>query len=346
VNLEPTDPRLAWWAPQPVAAQPMESGTSAMRLDRFSRAAAGTLAQQLGPLANLRSSAGCALVVATDSPWITVHLERLRHHQPIPQSLAVEVDHDGTWQGWDGEDLRPMDGDVAVRLPTGLERGGPVRPCWVWMPTVSTAAIAGVALAPGAMAARTPLPEPAWLAIGDSLTQGFSVQSPRASWVHRAMRHWNMPAWNAGIGGIGVEPAVFSQLIQARPWRLVTIALGSNHAWQEASLADLAERTRILAEQAATSQARQVVWIIPGWKPCEDGKGPADFAGVRLDAAAGARFPRIRAAIREALAPLAPRITTIEDLTPRDARMLPDGLHPQAWASAVMAQRLTTAIVP
>ena len=49
------------------------------------------LAGQIGPLANLRSSSGCAVLLRSDSPVITLHLDRLRHHQFAPVGIDIEV---------------------------------------------------------------------------------------------------------------------------------------------------------------------------------------------------------------------------------------------------------------
>jgi hypothetical protein len=80
------DPRLSYFCPEPV-----DRSLAAVRLERFSRAAYDAVNGQIGPLANLRSSSGCAVVLRTDSPRVTVVLERVRHHQPIPCGIAERV---------------------------------------------------------------------------------------------------------------------------------------------------------------------------------------------------------------------------------------------------------------
>ncbi|MBA2482800.1 MAG: SGNH/GDSL hydrolase family protein, partial [Planctomycetes bacterium] len=280
--LLPSDPRLALSSPVPVLQI-----DGPVRLERFARSATEAVAGQLGPLANLRSSSGCSIWFSTDSPWVELHLERLRHHQPVPCGISAEIARaDGGFDASESEDLRERDGAVAVRLPTGLERGSP-RTVSLWLPLISTCAIAGVEFAAGATVERLEPPTPRWLAIGDSLTQGFSVQSPRQNWVHRLSRRWDLPAWNLGVGGIRIEPAVFAPALAVRTWDLVTIALGSNHAWKESDAITAADRAAELADLALAGGHRRIVWLLPPWKPCEDGLGPAGFAGVPLDRAAG-----------------------------------------------------------
>lgn len=339
IVLTPDDPRIAWIAPLPVDRSQPE-----VRLERFPRAAAETLLGQIGPSANLRSSAGCGLRLASDSPWIELRLARLRHHQPFPQAVALEIGDGDAAAAVHGPDLRAQQGEVTVRLPTGCERGAPPQPLTLWLPCVSTCAVAGIAVADGAVIEPAPVPEPRWLAIGDSLTQGFSVQSPLDGWVHRLSRRLDLPCWNLGIGGVKIEPAAFRWALAARTWDLVTIGLGSNHAWRASDAAVAGERAAELAALALAGDHRRVVWILPPWKPCEDGKGPPDFQGVPLGPDTGERVRAVRAALRDRLAAFAPRLEIAEGHVPGDLRLLPDGLHPHAHGAAIIAERLAAAL--
>ncbi len=337
------DERLAFWCPQPV-----DRSQDAVRLERFPRAAHDALAGQIGPLANLRSSSGCAVVVATDSPTVALHLERLRHHQPVPQGVAFEID-DGTGiRTVSSLDLRECDGDVVVELPTGLTPGR-VAAVWCWLPTIATCAVRGVTVADEAASSVPVLPQPRWLALGDSLTQGFTVQAPVQTWVHRLMRRHRLPAWNLGVGGMRIEPAVCAWALKSRTWDLVTIALGSNHAWRDGDVATVVERTdelmALVRQGGPGGPHRRVVWCLPPWKPCEDGKGPPDFAGVPLDRATGDRVRTVRERLRERLA-REPDLIMVEDLLPHDARLYPDGLHPSALGFARYADALDRRLGP
>jgi len=339
MHLAADDSLLSWLAPQAV-----DVSHGAVRLERFPRAAYDACAARIGPLANLRSSTGCGVAFATDSPWVEVHLVCLRHHQPIAQSIALEVQRDGVWQAVEGPDLREREGDLVVRLHTGGERGGVVAPCIVWLPNISTVAVAGITFADGAVCAAFSPPAPRWLAIGDSLTQGFSCQSPVQTWVHRLMRRWDLPAWNLGVGGIGIEPAAFAWALTRQRYDLVTIALGSNQAWREADVAETAERAHRLAILALSGGHGRVVWILPPWKPCEAGKGPPEFMGVPLDAATGMRIGIVRETLRQVLAEYAPQLEVIGDFLPHDHRWYADGLHPSAFGFARMADGVAAAL--
>ena len=337
--LGPGDPRLSFVCPQPVDRTRTEA-----RLDRFPAAVTAVLSGQIGPLANLRSSSGCAVLTRTDAPWIELHLDRLRHHQLVPVGVACEVAQEGgAWQAFSSEDLREREGRVAIRFATGLERGGAPRAVALWLPLISTCAVVGVAVPDGAVVESEPPPEPRWLAIGDSLTQGFSVQCPTQNWVHRVMRARGLPAWNLGVGGLKIEPEVVRWALDARHWQLVTIALGSNHAWRETDEADVAERAATLAQAALAGGHGRVLWLLPPYKPCEDGKGPTEFAGVPLDRAAGERAGRVREVLRATLAGVA-GIEVVDDLGVRDYRYYPDGLHPFAIGFARYAERVLAAL--
>jgi lysophospholipase L1-like esterase len=338
------DPRLACFAPQPG-----ERSAPALRLERFPRAAHVHLGGQIGPLANLRSSSGCALLLRTDSPQLVVELERLRHHQPMPCGLALEIEHEHGWQAVHSGDLREREGDLAVGFNTGLERGGTPRLIALWLPLISTCALRALLLTRGARLEQAAAPPARWLAIGDSLTQGFSVQSPLQNWVHRLSRRWNLPAWNLGVGGILIEPQAFAWALREQRFDLVTIALGSNHSWKEQDCAragDLAvELAQLALSGSASGQAHgRIVWLLPPWKPCEEGKGPREFAGVPLDQAAGRRAGLVRAALEERLAAFRPRLELVADLMPHDLRLLPDGLHPSAHGFARFADNLHQAL--
>lgn len=339
MRLAPDDPRLAYWSPLPV-----DRARAEVRLERFAKASVEPLGYQVGPLANVRSSSGCAVVLRSDSPWVELELARLRHHQPLPVGVDLEVvGDDGAVAVSASPDLREREGAVTLRLATGLERGGSAATLWLWLPLISTAAVAGVAVAEGAVVVAPELPAPRWLALGDSLTQGFSVQQPTQCWVHRVGRRLGLPVWNLGVGGLRIEPELFAAAIAARPWELVTVGLGSNHAWREADLDAVEPRARALLAAIDAADCARVAWLLPPWKPMEGGAGPREFMGVALDAAAAARVARVRDALRAALAGH-PRVVVIEDPMPHDHRLYPDGLHPGAYASAACAAAVVDAL--
>lgn len=339
--LTPADLELGFWCPQPV-----DRTRSEARLDRFPSAATACVRGQIGPLANIRSSAGCAVVVDTNAPWVELLLERLRHHQLVSQCIAIEIEGATPDQRLhaSSDDLREHEGSLSLRFPTGLERSGPCRRVWLWMPTISTAAVKGVLLPADAHCQVPELPLPQWLAIGDSLTQGFSVAVPTQNWVHRCAQAWNLPVWNLGVGGLQIEPDLVQWALEDRDWPLVTIALGSNHSWREADVATVAERAQRLAGLALAGAHQRIAWLLPPWKPCEAGQGPSDFAGVPLDRAAGERAERIRAILREVLSPHTDRIHLIDNLGHSDHRWYPDGLHPFALGFAHYAQQVQAAL--
>lgn len=338
--LTPADPRLSFYCPQPADRAGGET-----RLERFPREATGPVRHQIGPLANMRSSSGCGVLLRTDSPTVTLHLGQLKHHQVVPQGVACEVRQpDGTFAAYSSVDLRELSRDAAVPFATGLERGSDPREVALWLPTISTCAVAGVSVEVGSVVEPVEPPEPRWLAIGDSLTQGFSVQCSTQAWVHRLMRRWDLPAWNLGVGGIKIEPEAFAWALNRKRWELVTIGLGSNHSWHPAEAAVAADRAAEMAELALAGGHGRVVWLLPPWKPCEDGKGPQEFHGVPLTLETGRRVRRVRDSLRERLSQYAPALEIVDDLGIRDPRYYPDGLHPFAAGFAHYADQVDRAL--
>lgn len=334
------DPALSYFCPQSV-----DRSSEQIRLERFPREALQPIRSQIGPLANVRSSSGCAVMFRTDSPRVDFHLAQLKHHQVAPQGVACEVEQpDGSWLPFSSLDLREQSGAVRVPFATGLEVGGARRTIALWLPTISTCAVAGIEVPTDAAVEPMTPPEPRWLALGDSLTQGFSVQCPTQTWVHRLMRRWDLPAWNLGVGGLKIEPGVFEWALRMKRWELVTIALGSNHSWFVSEMADAADRAAKMAELALSGGHGRVVWLLPPWKPCEEGKGPQEFGNVPLNAETGERVRQVREAIRQRLEQYAPALEVIGDLGLRDYRYYPDGLHPFAAGFAYYADRLDQAL--
>ncbi|MGV3722348.1 MAG: hypothetical protein ACO1SX_15685, partial [Actinomycetota bacterium] len=89
----------------------------------------------------------------------------------------------------------------------------------------------------------------------------------------------------------------------------------------------------------------RVVWLLPPWKPCEEGKGPSDFAGVPLNWETGERVRRVRDLLHERLSEYVPKLELVGDLLPHDPRYFPDGLHPFAAGFARMADAMHRALV-
>ncbi|MFW5845492.1 MAG: SGNH/GDSL hydrolase family protein [Planctomycetota bacterium] len=332
MRLAPDDERLRYLAPQGA-----RHGSAGTRLERFPQQVQRILQGQIGPLANMRSSAGCALLLRTDAPRIILHLTRLRHHQHAPVGLDCEVEGLSVSHS---ADLRECEGDVVISFATGLERGGELRQCRLWWPLISTCALRAVELPHGSTVEATDVPEPAWLAIGDSLSQGFSVQAPTQHWLHRVSRALGLPVWNLGLGGLRIEHEPFRWALEQRQWRLISIGLGSNHAWNDADVERVTDAAEGLLELVLSSQPRaRICWLMPPWKALEAGKGPSDFMGVPLDRRAAARLAQIRADVRRVLA-RHPQVQVVDDLLPADHRLLPDGLHPGAVGMAHYAERL------
>lgn len=318
------DERLHCFAPYAVS----DSG-QAKRFERFPKEIAQHLQGNIGPLANTRSSSGCFIEFLCDSPWIIVELTRLRHHQYTPGGMDCAIQlADGRWHYTHSEDLRCVDGDVQVRFATGLERGKALNHVRINLPLISTCAVKNIRLTRGSQIEAVTPHSARWLAIGDSLTQGFSVQSPSQHWTQQISDRMNLRHWNLGLGGLGIDHDVFDWALQAQPWELVTIGLGSNQAWSRSATEATSDAAHQLIDRLDAASIERAVWLLPPWKPLCDGLGPSEYMGVPLDQAAAERLERVRADLITVCE--ARGIAYIDELLPRNHRLFVDGLHPAA----------------
>lgn len=324
IDVPINDERLRFFAPQTTNV----SGNT-VRLERFPRSIAQSLQNQIGPLANTRSSSGCFIYFLCDSPWIKICLKRLRHHQFTPSGMDCEVQlADGQWHVSSSEDIRVYDGDVEIRFATGLERGKALNKVRIHLPLISTCAIEQLRFTKDSTLAADSIIEPRWLAIGDSLTQGFSVQAPSQHWVHQISKRCDLPCWNLGLGGLAIDHSVFEWALQAQAWDLVTVGLGSNQVWSRAATENTRQQANALIEHLHAAEIKRLVWLLPPWKPLCDGLGPTEYMGIPLNSQAAERLERVR---HDLIAVCDEhQIPYIDDLLPRNHRVFVDGLHPAA----------------
>ncbi|NRA37004.1 MAG: SGNH/GDSL hydrolase family protein [Planctomycetes bacterium] len=344
LQISAADERLSYFAPQEVDRSRM--GGKALRLQRFPRHVADHLKNDIGPLANTRSSSGCIISFKTDSPWVVLQLSRLRHHQYASVGIDCEVYMDGFENPWwhvsASPDLRSLNGDCEIRFATGLERGKDPRIVLIHLPLISTCAVAGFKFTRGSQLEVYQLPQPRLLAIGDSLTQGFSVQAPTQHWLHQVSRQQDMCAWNLGLGGLGVDMDVFRWALE-QPWDLVTVGLGSNHAWSDVAADNfLAHADNMLGELSQAAIGRLCI-LQPPWKPMCGGLGPSEFMGVPLDDAAAQRLQRVQNDLQQLCSQR--EVLLVEDLLPQDHQLFVDGLHPAASGMQHYAQVVNAALV-
>ena len=87
-----------------------------------------------------------------------------------------------------------------------------------------------------------------------------------------------------GVGGLRIEPQLFAPAVHGQSWDLVTVGLGSNHAWRDSDAAEVAQRAAELCQLITNAMIKTL--LLPPWKPLEDGKGPPEFFGYRRSSAA------------------------------------------------------------
>ena len=340
IDISADDERINYAAPQAV-----KHTRGDVRLNRFPQHVTEHLHGQIGPLANTRSSSGCYLSFQTDSPWIVLKLARLRHHQMTPSGVDCEVQQrDGRWVTLYSADIRCYSGDTEIRFASGLERGKGLNTVRIYLPLISTCAVAGIRLTKDSILEPAEIPPVRWLAIGDSLTQGFSVQAPSQHWVHQVSHKLDLPVWNLGVGGLGIDAQVFEWALQAQHWDLVTIGLGSNQAWSREATAQTGEATQAMLDAVAQASSTRVVWLMPPWKPLCAGLGPPEYMGVPLNAAAAERLEDVCSQITERCAEN--NIASINGLLPENHRLFVDGLHPAALGMQHYTQQVYDYLKP
>ncbi len=340
IDISADDERLSYAAPQAV-----KHTRSDVRLNRFPQEVCEHLHGQIGPLANTRSSSGCYISFQTDSPWIVLKLARLRHHQMTPSGVDCEIQQrDGRWVTLHSKDIRCESGDVEIRFASGLERGKGVNAVRIYLPLISTCAIAGIRLTKDSTLSAAEIPAPRWLAIGDSLTQGFSVQAPSQHWVHQVSQQLALPVWNLGVGGLGIDAQVFEWALLAQDWDLVTIGLGSNQAWSREATEQTYAATQNLLDLVARASCARVVWLLPPWKPLCAGLGPPEYMGVPLNAAAAERLEETRRQIQDCCC--ARQVDSLDGLLPENHRLFVDGLHPAALGMQHYTQQVYDFLKP
>ncbi len=336
-----TDPVLSWYG-----AWSLHPHGGGLRPERFPPGTAARIGGGDWPLANLRSPAGTALVFATDARRVVLAVERLRHHQATGNAFALVAEGPaGEWQTMARVDVRKRRGACRIEFRLA-EQQRESRRLWLWLPPISSCVLSGLYLPREAGLVAASPPAPRWLAIGDSITQGFAVDAYDRTWVHSCQQAWGLPARNLGFGGALVEPEVFLSAQGQAPYELVTVALGGNHAWHDEWVEDLAEPCRRLAEGLLAVGHQRVAWLLPSPKPCAIGAGPASFAGLPLDARFAANGQRVREILREVLATYEPAVTVVDGLLPPDPGLLPDGIHPAVAGHKLYAERLGQRLIP
>lgn len=175
-----------------------------------------------------RCSAGTALALRTDSPFLELELDVLGGARTY---LGLDLEVDGVRAG--GVRLDPAGDTWAGRFELA---GAGLRGVRLFLPVCRRVRIRRVGLAPGARVAPLPPPALKLLCLGDSITQGMDALSPACSYPAQLALLLGAELLNQGVGGHVFEPAAFDEELPFAA-DVVTVAYGTND-WSSGRDAD------------------------------------------------------------------------------------------------------------
>ena len=184
----------------------------------------------------------------------------------------------------------------------------------------------------GALGPKPAAPKPAWLALGDSITQGMNIVSPSCLATRRVADALGIGAWNLGIGGAVMDVAPFGWAFARAEWRVITVALGSNDWLGHIPLDTVRAKTHEMVDAArAGAPKARLIFIV----------SPAERARKRPS---GPPIEVYRDAVAEFAAGKGAHVIDGRTLAEHDmGHFTPDGLHLSDAGGIAYAERLLAA---
>jgi lysophospholipase L1-like esterase len=233
----------------------------------------------------------------------------------------------------DGGEPRAFGPDSAAAAWAGtLFEGGRLvrRRFEIWLPHCAELGIRRLTLDDGAGPEALPAPAGgAWLALGDSITQGMTATRPALTWAARVARELDLDLINLGVGGAKYDARV-GPAAGAISARLATVAFGANDSFQQADPAEVERQAAgLIAGLRARGPELRIAVITP--VPCFETDG----------APASGQLDPYRAAARRAAAGRE-HVWVLEgpELMPAEPGLFIDGVHPNDAGMAAYARNL------
>lgn len=269
----------------------------------------------------LTATAGVSLRFFTDSRLLTLGVTVFEGSTRtyFAHDVLINGIYLGSLQNFAEGDLEP--GNPQKPFPLGdfektFDLGEGEKEVTVLLPALVSSVLTKLTLEDGASFIPAPK-RPVWLAVGDSISQGYDAAHPRCRYTARVAAALGMDEHNLAIGGEIFNPTVGHTLCE-EGISLVTIAYGSND-WKRCGYEEAVATTEDFFAAAAEALTHIPVYVItPIWR--KDCVTPSAFGP----------FARVGDTIR-AICSQYPNFTVIDgfDFVPHDTALFADGsLHP------------------
>lgn len=272
----------------------------------------------------MRCTTGVRIVLRTDAESLRLSLEYGEASRKLYQ-VDVAVD---------GELLDPV-GSVSepralTEEPIRLGKTSAMRTVTIWLTHCVESGVRALEVDDVCTVAAAARPDKTWLAIGDSITQGMTCQTPARTYAARLARTAGLGLRNVGVGG-GRMDAPLGALCRPIPADVATVAFGANDFNGGVGVEAFAANARSVLDGLLAGRPDFPVGLITPtpWL----GRPEADERGETLEDYRGA----LRALARDY-----PSVRVIEgaDLVPDEAECFVDGVHPNDRGMAHYADGL------
>jgi len=323
-GISPEDKRLLWCAPLGLVARAGGCAPRRFPQDIIDQA----VTAHPGPASRMECASGCSLIMRTDASVLVCDIEVIDTPREFGEFIARSAGKViGSWR-----DMAFNPG--RYRIEIALRGGGAMRDVEILLPQNLTFVFTAIALDGRIGEAVSPPPSAAWLAVGDSITQGMNAVSPASTYVQRVCDALSIGAWNLGIGGATMDPAPFSWAFDHRPWQTITVALGSNDCILRVPLDVFRAKTREMTDCISARAPRARVILIT---PPPVTKSDPPFSNL----------PAYRRAVAAAVAQSGRPYSVVDGLSlidPARGHLTPDGVHLSEEGFASYAKRLVEAM--
>lgn len=324
LSVAPSDPRLSW--PGSVSLEITAGGHAVPWRLPHDRLALFPSFETWGDLSYAAALvSGVRVAFASDTRMIEIL------HAPADKPRPLDVCCDGRLVASvapDAEGRFYCDG-----LPPGENK------IELWLPVGARFELRGLRLSPGASLRRATDGRPRWLTYGSSLTQAAGAASPTQTWAAIVARARDVNLTNLGFTGhCQLEPMV-ARVVRDRPLDALSICAGIN--CYDGALTRRTFRAALIGFVQIVREKHPripIALVSPPHAPARETGGGANAAGWTM------------ALIREEVAAAADALREHGDegvfyvhgpelLGPAEARLLPDGVHPEAEGYRLIGER-------